>query len=362
MTSAANLGRAVAALILCLPAAHVCAGPSASMRFTAFWPCAGNASYCARRVLAEGDIQRDSAQALAAFLAAEKDEVFAVCFNSRGGDLVGAMKLGRFLRERRLDSCVAAEYSRSVTVWKDETFVRDAVCASACVVAFAGGVTRRVASGSKIGVHQFRGAVGDAGEGPTQTAVVALSSYFEGMGVRREIVDIASLVPPEEMHWLTPAELEMLRLQNTSVVYSRWKLDALPDGTVLARVSQTIPLSLAQVSLAVAKADIPVLMVGFRPSEPNADSLTHVATALSDSRIELRVDGRRVAEYAPTPWRLAGRVLVAELPLARAATDAIRNGSRLRLIVELPRALEQFDPSAEFLLEGAGPLITAALK
>ena len=53
------------AVLTVLTSASAAAAP---MRFEVFRPCGGNGAVCAPQVLAQGDIELDSAQQLAAFL------------------------------------------------------------------------------------------------------------------------------------------------------------------------------------------------------------------------------------------------------------------------------------------------------
>src|ERR1700687_3171079 len=116
------------------------AGNSGPMRFSVFWPCRGNAFICAPRILGEGAIERDSDRKFLAFLSNKKSHPHElppkpnICFDSPGGDLVGAIKLGRLIRKMGLSTCLAPEYA-GVTGGDIEVFARDVVCASACTLA-----------------------------------------------------------------------------------------------------------------------------------------------------------------------------------------------------------------------------------
>jgi hypothetical protein len=139
------------------------AGYSGPMRFSVFWPCTGNASFCAPRILAEGTIERDTHKKFAAFLSNKKSYRYelppepVVCFNSPGGNLIGAIELGRSIRQRQLDTCLAPDYTRVIegTTGDEEIFMRDVVYASACAFALVGGVSRLIESGARYGIHQF---------------------------------------------------------------------------------------------------------------------------------------------------------------------------------------------------------------
>lgn len=180
----------LAFLVLTPVLAH--AGYTDPMRFSVFWPCDGNASFCAPRILAQGIIKPDSHTKLVAFLADKKRHRDtlppkpALCFDSPGGNLAGALALGRTIRNLRLDTCLAPQYFRVIpgTGGKEEVFATEVVCASACAFALLGGINRYMETGARYGVHQFAGGQANIGDSTTQVTVVLLAAYLEEIGVR----------------------------------------------------------------------------------------------------------------------------------------------------------------------------------
>lgn len=231
------------AVISTMSAAEV----SKPMRFSVFWPCFGNASFCAPRILAEGTIEQDSHRKFTAFLSAKKTNRYdlppkpTVCLNSPGGDLSGAIELGRTIRKLQLDTCLAPEYSRVIEddSFAERVFVKNVLCASACTFAFAGGVNREIDEGSRIGIHQFFDARKPVGDSATQPTIVVLATYLEEMGVRRNLLDIASVIPPNKLYWLNKTELQLSKIDNMATELAEWKLDTTEEGT--ASYSQSAP-------------------------------------------------------------------------------------------------------------------------
>ena len=116
----------------------------------------GNCNGCSW-IAAEGTIQRDTPEVFRRFLAKGKN-AYDIVFNSPGGDLTAAMKLGEMIREQNLHSSVGkttgaldAEIGFINTTDGGQDPGR---CASACVFAFLGGV-RRTAKEGELGVQQF---------------------------------------------------------------------------------------------------------------------------------------------------------------------------------------------------------------
>jgi hypothetical protein len=352
------------------------AGYSGPMRFSVFWPCMGNASFCAPRILAEGTIERDTHRKFTAFLSNTKIHRHElppqpdVCFNSPGGNLGGAIELGRTIRRLQLNTCLAPDYSRVIegTRGDEEVFVRDAVCASACAFALVGGVDRLLESGARYGIHQFSAVKGAIGDSATQITVVALAAYLEEMGISRRLLDVASLVRPSEMHWLSLSELMQLRVDNMTVVPGRWRLNALDNGSVIAEISQTKPGPQSNVSLTILKnAGWPVLVITFIPGELTPLSLREAVEALNGeeivAKVTLRIDGQPIAAYKSVAWKVATNAAVTTvLPLSFQAVQALHIGKVLDLDVVVPHMFMQYDPSLQFPLDGLGKFLSAVLK
>ena len=218
------------------------------MQFSTFRPCSGNASFCGIRILAQGVIQRDSGQRLAQFLANPKTHTYAlpprptIVFDSPGGSVPGAISLGRVIRKSRMDTEVSTAYSRVKpdSSFEEQTFVESPICASACALSFAGGLTRSVQAGARVGIHQFSAANGNIGDSATQVTVVVLATYLEEMGVQRTLLDRASLVSPASMLWLSESDARLHGLDNTGPAQTPWKIVATPQGDAILEVVQPV--------------------------------------------------------------------------------------------------------------------------
>jgi hypothetical protein len=211
-----------ALLITLITSSEAYSTHSGPMRFSIFRPCSGSAPACAPRILAEGTIEADSAMKFTRFLAEKHIYPYGlppkptVCFDSNGGEILGAVNLGNKIREFGFDTCVEPNYRRfkpNTPLQREELAPKDAVCASACVFAMAGGVSREVRRGARVGVHQ--GANWKNGETTAQLSITALAGYLELMGVKSKLLDIASAYPPNQIYWLSDKEIRQLGLLNT---------------------------------------------------------------------------------------------------------------------------------------------------
>lgn len=213
------------------------------MRFTQQFN-GGNCESCSW-VLAEGDIEPGTTERFKAF-AKMADLPGNIRFNSRGGDVIEALKFGRFLRESNWDTFVGDEGYIGISL--DDYKTQQSNCYSACVYVFAGGVHRTAADRS-VGIHQFyRRGDGTRSNDKTLSAVdvanmqklaALLNEYVRRMGVDPRLVTIASTITPwEPIYLLSSAEMNSLNLDNESTPSNEasagWMVQPLGNGAMAA--------------------------------------------------------------------------------------------------------------------------------
>jgi hypothetical protein len=127
----------------------------------------------------------------------------AVLMSSPGGDLDQAMIMGEVIRSRGLLTAVGAA---------DVTGrIRPSYCASACVLAYAGGKPRIGIEGSVLGVHRF--VTSTPGRDPvadTQRRAGMVLSYMTKMGVSSSVVEAMS--ETKDVRWLGAKEASAMNL------------------------------------------------------------------------------------------------------------------------------------------------------
>ncbi|MGO7979596.1 hypothetical protein ACC691_16980 [Rhizobium johnstonii] len=118
-----------------------------------------------------------------------------ITFKSPGGNVASAMKIGRMIRALGVSTLQ----------------IRSAECASACALAFVGGVQRSADAGS-IGVHQASFS-GDAAL-DSKTAVTAVQAmtaeiigYLTEMGVSPQLLQLSLSIESSDMRYLTSSEM-----------------------------------------------------------------------------------------------------------------------------------------------------------
>lgn len=243
--------RAAIAVILVLVCAYAQANSYPDqMQFSTFLPCRGNSSSCAKTILARGIIDNKAADRLREILQDWDDTAGnpirpRIAFDSPGGSLLEAIQIGYLLRERRASTVVDNRYDEDYYITKGEDLISKsrvvdsyAVCYSACVYAFMGGVSRAVKRGARIGVHQFKGENRTITGTTAQVVMSRLLEYVENMGVDPVVVRIASLVAPTSVEKISNSRAEKINLDNQNPPLTPWTVKALSSGKLVAHVSR----------------------------------------------------------------------------------------------------------------------------
>lgn len=117
----------------------------------------------------------------------------SLTFHSPGGSLFGGIKLGRIIRELKLDTHVG----------------EGSTCSSACMLSFIGGWSRKVTHDGRVGNHQLSNAATDvASIESVQSLIGYLSNYHREMNVSPLAVTAAMTRHSDEMYWYSSVERE----------------------------------------------------------------------------------------------------------------------------------------------------------
>jgi hypothetical protein len=126
-----------------------------------------------------------------------------VLLSSPGGDLTQAIVMGEIIRSRGLATAVGIANASGQ--------IQQSFCASACVLAFAGGQPRYGVEGSVLGVHRF--VTPTPGRDPvaeTQRTAGMVLSYLTKMGISSSVVEAMS--ETRDVRWLAPKEASATNL------------------------------------------------------------------------------------------------------------------------------------------------------
>jgi hypothetical protein len=153
-------------------------------------------------------IRTDTAAQFARFLKINHVPAGAeIDFQSVGGDVLGALKLGLLVHRAGLDTHVRTRGGDTND---------PGICASACAYVFLAGLHREVEDGARLGVHQFSSNSGLADIAETQRIVAMIYLYMETVGAEPAVERLALLTPPDNVHWLSRDELEGYKVVTTA--------------------------------------------------------------------------------------------------------------------------------------------------
>lgn len=170
-------------------------------------------------------------------------ENYEVFLNSPGGVLLEGIKLGLIFRKYGLWTSV--QKLEAVDDYPLPGLANSARCASACAISFLGGKRRNLSRDNELGFHRFYNS--EAIEetlltlekqqeisGNSQIISAVLANYVIGLGdVDPNILILNSLVPPNEMHWLSIEQANALRITNDKIWSEVW-LEPYKSGVVAA--------------------------------------------------------------------------------------------------------------------------------
>ena len=196
---------------------------------------------CQQMVVAEGLISKDTP---AEFKEWSKNlpKGTWIAITSPGGSVIGGMQLGALFRTGGFNTTIG------------NTDISPTNCLSACAYAFVGGVTRYLPPGSRYGLHQYYSPDKTISTADAQKLNVMMAKYLDTMGVDRRVLDFAQSTTHDKMTILSQAQAKQLRVDNLGQSpYPRWRLEATPDGKIIAINSTVlqgrIPVNIGLVNL-----------------------------------------------------------------------------------------------------------------
>jgi hypothetical protein len=261
-------------------------------------------------ILAQGQIERQSSDLLAQFVG-DLPRGTTVVLQSLGGDLMGGLRLGQFIRARGFNTYLPAKLEGSEAALKDAKW--QGKCISSCAYSFLGGLERKVQSGGQYGVHQFRSQ--DNGLDPVQTQKISaiLGKYMDAMGVNRLLLDQALLTDPGKV-MLVPEHLRQAWKVDTTLepvvtFLPRWRLEASSGGQRLAYVSRRQTGSNAIVTLAFASmgGQMRALLI-VKPDTRQEGSSTWLDAFRQRTELQLSLDAKSYTLQPSSDWGRAGSV------------------------------------------------------
>ncbi len=137
-----------------------------------------------------------------------------VGLNSKGGDVVAAMEMGKILREHR------------AWIW----VFPGSECSSACVLILAGGMDRNICNETKIGVHRpifneeyFSNLDFDDATKLYTKLTDELHSYLLNMGIKDSLFEKMMSIKSNEVEYLSNDYSKKVGLDGKDPAYEEWQ-------------------------------------------------------------------------------------------------------------------------------------------
>ncbi|WP_262568854.1 hypothetical protein [Agrobacterium tumefaciens] len=191
-----------------------------------------------------------------------------ITFNSNGGNVATAMAYGRMIRSLGLSTLQ----------------LRSAECASACALAFVGGVNRQAEPGA-IGVHQSSFSPESSLEGHIAVAAVQaltaqIMTYLVEMDVDPKLLQLSLSVPSDDMRYLTASEM-----QNYKVTWGRLAdlTESVSTSKVTPKAVPATPTTKAPAPTTEEKASVFVTAYHDAWSRRNAEALAFMDNAYAET-------------------------------------------------------------------------------
>ena len=162
--------------------------------------------------LLPGDQKKFASNALAI-------EEAIVLFESRGGNLIAGIEIGKAIRLKEFATYVPA----------------NTICASACAFAWLGGTKRLLSSNAKVGFHAA--SIEEGGVSRESGVGNALAgAYLNQLGLPSRAVAYITSTSPDDMRWLTIADAGKVGIEA-----SIFDLESLTPSRSTENLSQTAP-------------------------------------------------------------------------------------------------------------------------
>lgn len=207
-------------------------------------------------ILAKGTIVESTPQKFKEFLK-KIDFMPYVYFDSPGGNLIAGIELGQIIRDKGFSTYVSDKYAKIDYIdldMKEITISKNAICHSACVYAFIGGVGREVSNNAKLGVHQFFSEKENMGDSNTQHLTAILSNYIDKMEVDRKLLDIASTTEKKDITYINHQLAVALNIDNVYPKKEPWTIKANNNGDIYICTKTTIKSKKALGELCIFKS------------------------------------------------------------------------------------------------------------
>jgi hypothetical protein len=174
-----------------------------------------------RPIIMRGEIVKGDSQVLLELMAKNtgcRHYTPMINFDSRGGDVYEAIKIGRLIREKQYGSAVPFDF----VPWIPDGVFR---CVSSCNLAFIGGVVRSV--DGAFGIHRPYSDtlnLDNASASERYESIVRmLHAYVSDMRVSADLVEQMMRISPQDVRFLTGSEMAAMGITGNDPIWEDMK-------------------------------------------------------------------------------------------------------------------------------------------
>lgn len=243
-----------------------------------------------------------------------------VLLNSAEGDLTVGMQLGRLIRDLRFNSRVGRADA-------DQTTPQAGNCYSTCALAFLGGGIRRIPEESKYGFYPLRSAQekkGNLDEKTLKSSLSMIGQYIAQMGVDIRLLKMILEHKDQKLSVVNQVNLRLLNVDNSiTVSLSKWSLQALGNGSLIATVSEKNSLGTVLVTIGLNRLGNKFICTVFiRPISAEVSPVDLVNSLNKNKIIKIRNKDLELARPLDN-WSLTASGMRANFSLTEVETERL---------------------------------------
>ena len=284
----------------------------------------------------------------------------AVLFNSMDGDLNSGIKLGQVLRQKRFNARIGR------TKFIKKTLVEtDGQCYSACVLAFAGGINRRIDPNDQLGIYALRANSKSVNENEMRQAINGLNTYFDQMGIDRRLADQMLQVKGSSVSLISLSNSKLLNLDNSSrAITYPWRMQALDDGLIIALATEKQASGQFSITLGLTKQNRESRLTIYIKPLSGSPNLAQLSDFLNrNAQLQMSIANQTITPSLMKPWEPTASGVQTAVLLSEKEMNAITSTLEFELdITQINRNPFNLDSVTVFGTSGLKGALTAIRK
>jgi hypothetical protein len=280
--------------------------------------------------------------------------------NSTAGDINSGIRLRQYLREKRFNTRIGRAQSN-----KKAFTEADGQCFSACVVAFAGGLIRRVDPVDQVGVYALRANSKNVSDAQFKAAIESLARYFKQMGVDYRLITQMLQTTGDAVSLVSFHNVKLINLDNSEPRKTQaWRMQALEDGLLIAFVSEKQASNKYSTTLGLIRQNKDFRLTVFIKPLAETQDLSQLSNFLNNgNRLELTAGNQSIAPSLIKSWEVTGSGIQSSVLLSDQEIMAISSSLEFELrLTKIPNNPYGLDSGSTFGTSGLKGVLAALRK